>query len=148
MTEAFFGKNPDGFFDTFYDYYNYCEDFRDNAEIKDGNLILNLTKWQERCKLLYSDYELKKFEKIDGVEIDDDYTELTIKGTETRLREIVWEEMPLYIVNDMANRQLFSGKEPETIKVTLTLIDKETEDIIYTATWPDEVIHITFDEKD
>ncbi len=147
MSEALFGKTPEEFFNTFYDYYNYCEDFRDRAEIKDGNLILHLTKWQERSKLLYSNRELKMFEKIDGVEIGDDYTFLTIKGTESELKKIVWEEMPLYLVFDMGNRQLFSGKDPETIKVTVTLIDEKTEDIVYTATWPDEAIKFSFDKK-
>ena len=146
MTEALFGKTPEEFFDTFYDCYNYCEDFRDRAEIKDGNLVLHLTKWQERARLVHNNYEYKMFEKIDGVEIADDYTALTISGTETEIRKILWEEIPIYLVNDMGDRQLFSGKDPETISVTVTLFNEETKEIMYTASWPDEAIYIHFDE--
>lgn len=148
MTEALFSESPEEFFDTFYENYNYCEDFRDRAEIKDGKLVLHLTKWQEVTRRFHNNYEYKMFEKIDGVEIADDYTALTISGTETEIGRIIFEEMPLYLVFDMGNRQLFSGKDPETISVTVTLFNEETKEIMYTASWPDEEIHITFDKKD
>ena len=42
---AFFGREPKDFFDTYYDYYDICEDFRKQAQInKKGNLVLRLTK--------------------------------------------------------------------------------------------------------
>lgn len=147
MTEALFSESPEEFFDTFYENYNYCEDFRDRAEIKDGNLVLHLTKWQEVTRRFHNNYEYKMFEKIDGVEIADDYTALTISGTETEIGRIIFEEMPLYLVFDMGNRQLFSGKDPETISVTVTLFNEETKETMYTASWPDEEIRFKFHQK-
>ena len=38
----------------------------------------------------------------------------------------------------MANCQLIGGTDPENISVTVTIIDKDTGNPIYTAVWPDE----------
>lgn len=141
-----FGKYPDEFFETTYPMYDSCEDFRTYAEVsREGNLVLRLTEEQEIVALQYADAGIEEFATVPGVEIADDYTSFTITGNEDSIADIVFTKYPVWTAHDMAFRQLFSGKDPETISVTCTVVEENTKEVLYTATWPQESIDLSIE---
>ncbi|MBO5006140.1 MAG: hypothetical protein J6C89_01705, partial [Clostridia bacterium] len=79
-----------------------------------------------------------------GVEISDDYSNVIITGTKEEIRNILRYKLHIFLFVELSYRQLYSGKKPETITVTFTLIESSTGKTVYTATWPQETITITF----
>lgn len=141
---AFFGRDPQAFFDTYYDYYNTCEDFRTRAEINEkGNLVLRLNKKQEEAFLQSCDSQLEEIKRIKGVEISDDYRLLLIIGNRHEVAEIVANQIPIFTVFDMANRQLIVNKvNPEEITVEVKVVDENTGNMVYNAIWPLETVEL------
>lgn len=139
---AFFGREPEEFFDTYYDYYDLCEDFRKHAEINEkGNLVLYLTNKQEKIFLQACDSQLEELKKIKGVKVSKDYKLLSITGNRDEVAEIIGNQMSVFTVFDMANRQLIINKtNPEEIVVEVRVIDKNTGNMVYNAIWPEETV--------
>lgn len=144
MSRALFGSTPEKFFNVYYSWYDSCEDYRKYATIdKKGNLVLSLTKEQENAMLEYEDANLEYADNLPGVEIADDYTSITITGDKPHIEKILFEELSVLFSNDMSNRQLFSGKDPSTISVTVTIIEESTNKVLYKAVWPNEPIKLS-----
>lgn len=145
---AFFGRTPEEFFDTYYDYYETCEDFRERAEInKDGNLVLRLSKEQEDAFLKSCDSQIEEIKKIKGVYISDDYKLLSITGDKNEVAEIIANKIPILTVFDLANHQLLITKiNPEEIVVEVRVIDENTGNCVYNAIWPKEEIRFSVKE--
>ena len=62
---ALFGTEPEEFFTTYRELYDYCEDFRKHAQIDEkGNLVLRLTKAQEKALLKSEDSNIEETKKI------------------------------------------------------------------------------------
>ena len=142
---AFFGVKPESFFDVYYDYYDSCEDFRNHAQINEkGNLVLRLTKKQEEVFLQYYDSQLDDFKQVQGVNISNDYTLISIKGNREEVAEIIANKMSFYTVFDLANRQLIINKtDPDKIVVEVKVIDENTGNCVYNAVWPQEAINFS-----
>lgn len=145
---AFFGRNPEDFFDTYYDYYDECEDFRERAKINEnGNLVVKLSKEQEEVFLKSCDSQFEELKKIDGVYISDDYDLLTITGNREEVAEIIANELSVLTVFDLANHQLIVNKiNPEEIFVEFRIIDDNTGKAVYSAIWPKEDIRLSVKE--
>ncbi len=150
MSLAFFGRDPEGFLNTDYDFYDTCEDFRKHAKInKKGNLVLRLTKEQEEAFLQSCDSDLEEFERIKGVHISNDYTLLLVSGNKEEVTDIIANQMPLYAVFDMANRQLVIKKiNPEEITVEFRVVDENTGLCVYNAIWPQDSVSLSPKEWD
>lgn len=145
MCELFFSTTPEDFFEEYYSWYASSEDFREHASIdKDGNLVLRLTEEQENAHIMAWNSNLEEFKKVSGVEISDDYSNVIITGTKEEIRNILRYKLHIFLFVELSYRQLYSGKKPETITVTFTLIESSTGKTVYTATWPQEDITITF----
>lgn len=144
---ALFGTEPEDFFTTYRELYDQCEDFRKHAQIdENGNLILKLTRAQEKALLQSEDSNIEQTKKINGIKISDDYSSIIISGTEEQISKIIWNEFDLLTISDMANRQLLSGKEPSNISITIKVIEKGTNRVVYSANWPQEEIRFSVDE--
>lgn len=141
---ALFGCEPEEFFDYPYNYGDdSCEDFRNHASIdQDGNLVLRLTDEQILTDLAAYDSDLERLDELEAVEISDDYTSITITGNKEEVFDVFEREFGVLTVFDMAHRQLYFGKDLDTISVTLTIVDKSSGQIIYNVTWPDEAVVI------
>lgn len=139
---ALFGCEPEEFFDYPYNYGDdSCEDFRNHASIdQDGNLVLRLTFDQilKDMEVVYSD--LEGLDELEEVEISEDYTSITITGNRDEVLYVYGYELGVATIFDMAKHQLYGGKDPGTISVTFTIVDKNSGQTVYTATWPDEKI--------
>lgn len=145
MCKLFFSTTPEDFFEEYYSWYASSEDFREHASIdKDGNLVLRLTEEQENAHIMAWNSNLEEFKKVSGVEISDDYSNVIITGTKEEIRNILRYKLHIFLFVELSYRQLYSGKKPETITVTFTLIESSTGKTVYTATWPQETITITF----
>ena len=142
---AFFGREPEDFFDTYYDYYDECEDFRKKAQINEkGNLVLHLTKEQEEAFLQSRDSQIEELKQINGIYVSDDYSLLTITGNRQEVADIIGNKLPLLTIFDLANRQLIINKvNPEEIAVEVKVIDKNTGDCLYSAIWPREGVRLS-----
>lgn len=145
---AFFGRKPEDFFDTYYDYYETCEDFRERAKInKAGNLVLRLSKEQEDAFLKSCDSQIEELKKIKGVYISDNYELLSITGNKKEVAEIIANEMSCLTVFDLANHQLIIDKiTPKEIFVEVKVIDENTGECVYNAIWPKEEIRFSVKE--
>lgn len=142
---ALFGRTPENYFETYYSYYDWLGDFRDHAEIdKDGNLVLRLTEDQKEGLLRFYGDSVSGAKKM-GIEISEDYTIVTFNFNEDEMQEKL-ENFPILMFNDMAIRQLFSDKDPATIKIECIVKDKETGNILYNASWPQEAISLSFED--
>ena len=142
---ALFGTNPEDFFKIDRDFYSDCEDFRKHAKIdENGNLVLKLTKSQENALLKAEDSNIEKTKKNPGIIILDDYSEIIVTGDREQIADILWNEFDILTITDMANRQLFSGKNPSEISIKVTVIESISNEILYTANWPSEPINFSF----
>ena len=143
----FFTDTAEEFFSTNYSWYNSCEDFRKHAEIdENGNLILHLTKEQEEAHLQTYNSAVERFKNTHGVDVAEDYSSFTITGTEEEVSHILTYYFPITLMFEMKYRQLYSGKSPETITIMINLVNKETGETEYSATWPQEPIKFNFDD--
>lgn len=143
MVSAFFGVELEDFFNAPVDWNGACEDFRNHASIdQDGNLVLRLTDEQILTDLAAYDSDLERLDELEAVEISDDYTSITITGNKEEVFDVFEREFGVLTVFDMAHRQLYFGKDLDTISVTLTIVDKSSGQIIYNVTWPDEAVVI------
>ncbi len=145
---AFFGRIPEEFFDTYYDYYETCEDFRERAEInEDGYLILKLSKEQEDAFLKSCDSQIEEIKQINGIYISNDYKLLELTGNKNEVAEIIGNEISFLTVFDLANHQLIIDKiNPEEVVVKVRVIDENTGKCVYSAMWPKE--EVRFSVKD
>lgn len=138
-----FGCEPEEFFSAPADWNGACEDFRNYASIdQDGNIVLRLTDDQILTDLAMSYSDLEGLNELEEVEISDDYTSITITGNKEEVLNVFENEFGIWTVFDMANYQLYGGRDAGTIFVTFTIVDENSGQIVYTATWPDEEIVI------
>ncbi len=139
---AFFGRTPKEFFDTDYDFYDICEDFRKRAEInKNGNLILHLNREQEEAFLRSCDSQIEELKRVNGVFISDDYALISVTGDKNEVAEIIANKMSVLTVFDLANHQLVVNKtNPEEIVVEVRVVDENTGNCVYNAIWPKEEV--------
>ena len=141
MVSAIFGCELEDFFNEPLDWDGACEDFRNHASIdQDGNLVLRLTDEQILTDLAAYDSDLERLDELEAVEISDDYTSITITGNKEEITDILWYEFGVWTVLDMAHHQLYFGSNLDKIFVTFTIVDKNSGQTVYTATWPDEDI--------
>ena len=141
MVSAFFGVELEDFFNAPVDWNGACEDFRNHASIdQDGNLVLRLTFDQilKDMEVVYSD--LEGLDELEEVEISEDYTSITITGNRDEVLYVYGHELGIWTIVDMAKHQLYGGRDPGTISVTFTIVDKNSGQTVYTGTWPDEDI--------
>lgn len=143
MVSAFFGCELEDFFNEPIDCDGACEDFRNHASIdQDGNLVLRLTLDQILADLAMSYSDLEGLNELEEVEISDDYTSITITGNKEEVFNVFENEFGIWTVFDMSHRQLYFGSNLDKISVTFTIVDENSGQIVYTATWPDEEIVI------
>lgn len=144
-SKAIMGYTPNDFFDIYLPFYDNCCDLREKAIIDEqGNLVLKMTE-KDRLAFLSDVYcDIEEFEKIKGTSISEDYSELIISGTKKEIANIVWNHFPLYLSEYMLRLQFVSGNDPETISVTVKVIDEENGEILYLAVWPKEKINFDF----
>ena len=141
MVSAIFGCELEDFFNEPLDWDGACEDFRNHASIdQDGNLVLRVTLNQILTDLEMYYSNLEGLDELEAVEISDDYTSITITGNKEELTDILWYEFGVWTVLDMAHHQLYFGSNLDKISVTFTIVDKNSGQPVYTATWPDEDI--------
>lgn len=141
MSLALFGTEPEEFFLVDREVYNNCEDLRKCAEIDEtGNLILRLTKEQEKAILSYYDSDLKSFDALSSVELFDGYAGLKITGDKESISHVIANEFRLLTIDDMAFRQMFNGTDPKDISVTVIVVESGSNSVLYEATWPQEDI--------
>lgn len=141
---ALFGTEPEDFFTTYREFYDYCEDFRKHAQIdENGNLVLKLTKEQEKAILQYCDSGLKSFDELPEVEILDDYLGFKITGNKESITNIIANEYGIFTIDEMAFRQMFNGINPKNISVTVTVIESSTNNVLYMSTWPQDDIELS-----
>ena len=142
----FFTSTAEEFFSTYYSWYDSCEDFRTYAGIdENGNLILHLTEAQENAHLQIYNSGIEHFKNVPGVDIAEDYTSFTITGTEKDVSHILYYHFPTTLMFEMRSRQLYGGKSPDAIAITVNFVNSETEETMYSATWPQDVIQFDFD---
>lgn len=142
----FFTPTAEEFFSTYYSWYDSCEDFRTYAGIdENGNLILHLTEAQENAHLQIYNSGIEHFKDVPGVDIAEDYTSFTITGTEKEVSRILYDHFPTTLMFEMRYRQLYGGKSPDAITITVNFVNSETEETMYSATWPQDVIQFDFD---
>lgn len=146
MCRLFYSTTPEDFFEDFNPLWgDSCEDFKKHARVdKDGNLVLRLTEEQENAHIQAWNSNLEEFKKVSGVEIADDYSYVTITGNKEEIKHILQNHLHFFFLKEMPLRQLYNGKKPETITLTFSLIESSTGKTVYTATWPQETITITF----
>jgi hypothetical protein len=121
--------------------YDTCEDFRDKAYLDDeNNVVLLLTEEQKLAWLLDIDTDIEDFDAIEGVEIVEDYSKVTITKPKSEMYEFIWNNYNLYTSIDMVVRQIILGEDPDTIVAEIVLIDEDTQEIIYSVKWPEEEI--------
>ncbi len=144
-SKVIMGYTPNDFFDIYLPFYDNCCDLRDKATIDEqGNLILKMTE-KDRLAFLSDVYcDIEEFEKIKGTSISEDYSELIIRGTRKEIADIVWNHFPLYLPEYMLRLQFVSGNDPETISVTVKVIDEANDEILYVVVWPKEKINFDF----
>jgi hypothetical protein len=144
-SKANIGYTPTDFFDVYLPFYDDCCDLREKATIDEhGNLVLKMTE-KDKLAFLSDVYcDIEEFEKISGVSISEDYTELIIQGTKKEIADIIWNHFPLYLPEYMTRLQFVSGNDPETISVTVKVIDKTNGDLLYVAVWPKDKIEFDF----
>ena len=144
ITKALFFCTPEEFSSKSLAWYSHCEDYREHARVYKGKLVLYLTKEQEQAMLDHYDSNIEAFEEIKGVDIADDYTSYTLTGTREDMKNIMFL-YPITLPHDMLTRQLFSGKDPETLSLTINIVDIKTGKVIYTGIWPQNELHIDFE---
>lgn len=144
-SKAIMGYTPNDFFDIYLPFYDNCCDLREKAIIDEsGKLVLKMTE-KDKLAFLSDVYcDIEEFEKISGVSISEDYTELIIQGTKKEIADIIWNHFPLYLPEYMTRLQFVSGNEPETISVTVKVIDETNGDLLYVAVWPKDKIDFDF----
>ena len=144
ITKALFFCTPEEFSGKSLPWYSHCEDYREHAKVYKGKLVLYLTKEQEKAMLDHYDSNIEAFEEIKGVDIADDYTSYTFTGTREDIKNIMFL-YPIILDMDLLTRQLFNGKDPETISVTMNIVDIKTGKVIYTGIWPKNELYIDDD---
>ena len=141
LVRCLFGTTPEDFWGKYIPLYDACEDFRDKAYLDDeNNVVLLLTEEQKLAWLLDLDTDIEDFDAIDGVEIAEDFSKVTITRPKSQMYEFIWNNYNLYTSFDMVVRQIILGKDPNTIVAEIVLIDEDTKEIIYSAKWPEEEI--------
>lgn len=137
----FGAETPEEFWSIEYPLYNTCEDFRNKAYFdEENNVLLLLTEEQKLAWLLDYDSNIEEFDAMDGVEVAEDYSQITITKPKSEMYEFIWENFNLYTPFDMVVRQIVIGKDPNTITAKIVLIDEDSGEIIYSANWPEEKI--------
>ena len=145
ITKTLFSCTPEEFFDKSLPWYSHCEDYREHAKVYKGKLVLYLTDEQKNALLNYYDSDIEVFEKVKGVDIADDYTSYTLTGNREDVKNIMFNYYPVLLHWDLIARQLFSGKDPETLSVTINIVDIKTGKVIYTGIWPKNELYIDDD---
>lgn len=144
---AIFSRTPEDFFDTWYQYYDLCEDFRNNADVDDyGNLVLRLTKEQENVLIDTCNKSIESAKKS-GIEISKDLHCFTISGSPSEIENKI-KQLPIYLIREMAIRQLLSNNAPSTISIECVVKDKESGKVVYNAIWPQESIDLDYNSFD
>lgn len=150
ITYAMWGLTPEEFFKSenfYFGLYDDTEDFRKRAKIdQDGNLILRLTADQQAVWTSYAYTSVEDAEEA-SINVANDFSGFTICCYSEDLSNIIGK-FPFYLVFDLATLQLLAGKDPATITVDCVVKDAGTEKVIYSATWPEEKIHLQFDAQD
>jgi len=144
-SKANIGYTPTDFFDVYLPFYDDCCDLREKATIDEhGNLVLKMTE-KDKLAFLSDVYcDIEEFEKIKGTSISEDYSELIIQGTKKEIADIIWNHFPLYLPEYMTRLQFVSGNDPETISVTVKVIDEANGELLYVAVWPKDKIDFDF----
>ncbi len=144
-SKANIGYTPTDFFDVYLPFYDDCCDLREKATIDEhGNLVLKMTE-KDKLAFLSDVYcDIEEFEKIKGTFISEDYSELIIQGTKKEIADIIWNHFPLYLPEYMTRLQFVSGNDPETISVTVKVIDEANGELLYVAVWPKDKIDFEF----
>ena len=144
-SKANIGYTPTDFFDVYLPFYDDCCDLREKATIDEhGNLVLKMTE-KDKLAFLSDVYcDIEEFEKIKGTSISEDYSELIIQGTKKEIADIIWNHFPLYLPEYMTRLQFVSGNDPETISVTVKVIDEANGELLYVAVWPKDKIDFSF----
>ena len=145
ITKALFFCTPEEFSGKSLPWYSHCEDYREHAKVYKGKLVLYLTEEQEKAMLDHYDSNIEAFEEVKGVDISDDYTSYTFTGTREDIKNIMFL-YPIILDRDLLTRQLFNGKDPETISVTMNIVDIKTGKKICSAAWPYEELNINLNE--
>ena len=144
-SKAIMGYTPNDFFDEYLPFYDDCCDLREKATIdENGNLVLKMSEKDKLAFLSEVYCDIEEFKKIEGVTVSEDYSELIICGSKKEIADIVWNHFPLYLPEYMLRLQFVSGNDPETISVTVKVIDEENEEILYLAEWPKDKIDFDF----
>ena len=121
--------------------YDTCEDFRNKSYADDeNNIVLLLTEAQKAAWLAKYNADLDNFEGLDGVEIANDYSKMTITKPKPQLKEFLDTYYDPNMPFDMVIRQIVSGKDIGNIAAEIVLIDEITGDIVYSVKWPDQEI--------
>lgn len=143
ICEALFSCSPNEFYSTSQK-FSWTEDFCVYSQVdKNGNLILILN---ENQKSEWRQYHADFFGHIKNrnIEISPDYSCVTVSSYyETALADV---NCAILNMQGFAANQLLDGVAPADIGVKFILTDAGTQEILYTATWPSEAIHIDFDK--
>ena len=144
-SKAIMGYTPKDFFNEYLPFYDDCCDLRDKATIdENGNLVLKMSEKDKLAFLSEVYCDIEEFKKIEGVTVSEDYSELIICGSKKEIADIVWNHFPLFLPEYMTRLQFVSGNDPETISVTVKVIDETSGESLYVAVWPKEKIKFDF----
>ena len=136
-----FDSTVEEFFVKDFAFNQYCEDYQKHALVdNDGNLVLKLTKDQENGMLVWLGDRSGRARSA-GMEISNDYTHITYVCTAKEFMN----NYPFLLHYELGFRQLFSGKDPASIRITYTIIGKTTNKVIYDVTWPES--ELVFDSR-
>ena len=144
LLSCLFGAaTSDEFFHTSLSLYDTCEDFRNKAYRDDGGgVLLFLTEEQEVAWLVENATDIAAFDAMAGVEVAEDFSRITVTRPQEEMYEFLLENFNLYTPFDMVVRQIILGKDPNIVTAEIVLIDEGSGEVIYSAKWPDEAIHL------
>ncbi len=120
---------------------NFCT----SAEVdENGYLVLALNEKQKRDWADFAMELINDAKEVKDIEISSDYTKVTVKWSASADNSIT----SLYATIECLTMQLLNGKDPETLQVEYTVIDKYTDEILLHAIHPyDKTSYGTKDGK-
>ena len=140
--KAIFANTPERLLKFGFTPCDECENFFKNASLdKNGNIILRLSPHQKECLRDYYSGAIENAREV-GIYVSSDYTEISMVGNEEEVL-YMFEHFPLALFLELSTIQLLDGVPADKICVKLDVVEKYTGNILYSAYWPTDDIHLT-----
>lgn len=142
LTKAFWGRTPQEFLVSDYDFFPSCEDFNRHGYIdENGNLVLILTERQKIFVKKDIRETIKCAEDV-SINVSKDYKsyvfECSAEESSNTLRNF-----PILLTHRLGMMQILSGEDPDTVSVTIMVRHPETKEITQQIVWPESGVSIS-----